>query len=386
MTYLPSLTDGFRHGSSSFQRSLHRTNDGFVPLLPNYAARPAEGRRVHRELSGYGARANERVANANTTFDSRLVEKKTVVEKRASLRDSLGATFSDIPTATARFEEISRGIDALRGGDDVPAVHLRPDEAVKEDLPPRGMRFYRIHLPNRPALLTVHVNKDSGNLPQVVGSTVHAKPNAKACEYRLSNDGTLLYNHALDAEDYDGVVDRTKAVPKATNFFLCATCLAGDCSYTIKATFQRARIVLTRAEMKARNQKKRSASDAKIEELQRDAALRSEFQDKVRTIKKEHKIKGARLIRRNDLVNHRTGLQFERDIPAENKAAVSTGNLSPESRYRRMVSQAVHRCKREDDVMSFQEETSTRNATSSGFFHVPSLEPLESTLPKLPAN
>lgn len=370
MSFLPHITDGFAHNSNgrrtagitdgfAHNSNGRKTTDSFMSVLPNQTGGQANLKFRKGQLSAFGIRANERVENAKCTIDEMLSARNA---ERGDDRDGV----SDVSRARARFDEISRGIDALRGSENVPSVSLRPNDVVREDLPMRAMRFYRIALPVRPALAVVEVTPETGSAPQVFGSLEHMRPNAKQSEFRMQEEGMLQYNHALDVEEYDGVVDRTKAVPKARELYISVTALTGDCVYNIKATFQRPRIVLTRAELAAKTKSKRSGADAKIEELQRDPAAQLQFQDHLDDLKREHKIKGDGLIRRDDIVKKRD--KPKRDIKAENKAAVLRGgSCSPENQYRRKLVRAVNRCRKEDDISSTLDAKSMRSTCTSAF-------------------
>lgn len=301
-------------------------------------------------MSCFGARANVRAADAQAVFEERLRTAKAEGEFETQcpltgnvIRGSAGGMDS-VQAATTRFEIIMSGIDALRGSSNIPAVTLKPSEPIQEHLPQKAMRYYRVPLPSRPSQVNVCLSRVSGMPPQLYGSTEHERPTMKACEQRSRiEDGILTYQHALDLDDFDGIVDRLKAVPKANNLYVCAM-NSGECSYTISVSMRPARIVLSRAECALRTQFLRRGYEARIEELNRDPTQRAAFEERLCDLQHEHGLKDTRL-RKNDIVNGVTFRSLGKNFIHLNKTTAP--KHSPAYRYRKILASAMRRCERQ---------------------------------------
>jgi len=359
-TWLPPLV-ARESASSKLVKSLQELDTAGSRLLgPSYvhaqapASAPGTARGL-RSISRFGARANERAAEAECDFGVHESEERldgAFESGTAHASNAHGAR--DAASCSKAFENLVEGINAaIAGGDSVAPIRaLRRDEVVSETLPARGVRHYKIALPSRPTSVTVSVTRVAGMVPALWGSTGVERPTLRSHEMRSSHD-RLVYEHALAAADeLDESVglDRRKSAPPCRELFVTAEAEAGESSFKLQVTFGQIKIVLSRAEIASQMQKIRRGWEARVATLQQEPAVREQFEEHVKTIAEDK--------RKQKVDNHR-GVNFlernMRQVPEasprkalarlQKKALLGFAKHDEVSSRRELVEEESERCK-----------------------------------------
>jgi len=261
-------------------------------------------------ITAVSRRANESVASADAGIT--IGDKLTKVIRSATRRhldhqlhiDEIIRGSDGLANATEQFESLVSQIEEqLHGGDSSIRV-VRKGECISETVPIRGLRRYKLPLPNRPIEVKVSLNRVGGRAPSFFASTFDPQPSSNKYEFR-GKDDKLVYNHVLAAADLDVGVDRRHVAPKCRELFVTVEAHLGECEYDLLVTFCPPNVTLSRKEMAAQVAKIHRSWEARIHELQHDILAREEFDTHVIDLRKaivQHKraaAGGHNFVRRN---------------------------------------------------------------------------------------
>lgn len=300
----------------------------------------AESRAVQSSISSFGWRANERFLEVNEELEFMEKDKDKGKSRSRHRHTETGITEehsqTEVKECEAKFHEIIKGINNVMTGAGNQPTTLRPNEEVNEIVKNSTQKYFRVPLPNRPMQITVTVLKLSGSDIEVYGSTVHEKPSARHCEYK-AKDLIIVYQHVVKFDDDDaGDIDRTKAVPKAKDLFVCVEGSKGETQFRVSFALGQAQIVLTRSELAKRIKSIRGGWEARVDELRREPSARDDFMDHV------HELQKRNLMRRKMEASGK-------DFQSINKIETPS-KCTPRGRFLQIRSSAMKRYQKADAV------------------------------------
>lgn len=259
--------------------------------------------------SDFGLRANECLAGVDV--DPAGVTTST----GAGVGDGIaGGAANSTRELAASFEGLVKSVEAALSGQEGGIQLLRRGEEVRDTVPLRGTRHYRVALPLRPTAITASVTRTSGGAVTLWGSTSCSRPHARDHDIKGKDDETIVYRHALSCASIDGeidLVDRRKSVPPCRDFYLTVAGTKAASSYSLTVTFEPIKIVRTRLEIHWERQLTNMTWEARIREIKRDPAKKDQFMDRVRDIEHDHKV---RCLRR---LSDKNFLQLNRQASSE---------------------------------------------------------------------
>lgn len=261
-------------------------------------------------ITAASRRANELVASADAGVD--VGGEITKVTRPANRRrldrqftiDEIINGSDGVAGATAMFESLVSQIEEQLSGGDSSIRVVRKGERISESVPVRGLRRYKVPLPNRPIEVKVSLNKVSGRAPSLFASTFDPQPCSSKYEFR-GKDEKLVYKHVLPPAEEESGVDRRHVAPPCRELFVTVEALLGECQYELLVTCGPPNVTLSRKEMTAQVAKIHRSWEARIHDLQHDILAREEFDSHVTDLRKaavQHKRTAARghnFVRRN---------------------------------------------------------------------------------------
>jgi len=257
-------------------------------LFGNERATPSRGlaMRLH-PISAVSKRANECVQEANEGPNGVLNSRLRNGGGAGGESDESGGNYcvaAALSGASRAFETLLSQVEESLHGNEGQLKVLRKGEHISESMPARGVRRYKISLPSRPVEVTVCMKLTSGRVPTMWASTRDHHPGSNNHEFAGKNDVKtdrlqIAYKHVLPPGDEDSGVDRRNTAPSCRELFVTVEALLGESIFVLSVEFGRANINLSRKEMSAQVDKLRPGWGSKVKELQRDAAVRDEFDD-----------------------------------------------------------------------------------------------------------
>lgn len=171
---------------------------------------------------------------------------------------------------------------------------LLKDRSVTQALEARAARHYRIALPSRAIAVNASLTNVTGTLPLLWASTSVQRPTAREFEYR-GKECKLVYEHLpIPAEDGTDAL-----MFPCRELFLTVDAAAGNCRYTLTATFGRA---VSRLNIAGIRSPKLSGLQARLAKLQ-DSYAREQFEEELSAKAKEKRRRARRARRESSKIS-----------------------------------------------------------------------------------
>lgn len=217
--------------------------------------------------------------------------------------------FQGLSGATRDFESMVAEIEKSLNGNEANHRILRRGDVLSDRLPPRGVRNFKVPLPNRPTAVTISMSRNATSKPaEMWASTSCEKPHSGNYEIK-GKDDKVVYKHVFNPgqhdEDLAAGVDRRHAVPSCRDLYVGVEAQSTEIHFELTVNMQLLNVVLTRKELAGQLMKIRRSWEARIMELQAQPVARAEFEEYIFELRR-HKIEsqqtqsgGRDFVRRN---------------------------------------------------------------------------------------
>jgi len=210
--------------------------------------------------------------------------------------------------ASKAFESMVAEIEGALHGNESNHRILRKGDVLSDRLPPRGVRHFKVPLPNRPTEVTITVSRNAASKPAAMwASTSCEKPHSSNYEIK-GKDDKIVYKHVLSPSQHEeelaNCVDRRHAVPSCRELYFMVEAQSTEIHFELTVSFQPLNVVLTRKELAGQLMKIRRSWEARIIELQNPIA-RAEFEEHITDLRRSkienHKAQsgGRNFVKRN---------------------------------------------------------------------------------------
>eukprot|EP00931_Biecheleriopsis_adriatica_P084641 TRINITY_DN5857_c1_g1_i1.p1 TRINITY_DN5857_c1_g1~~TRINITY_DN5857_c1_g1_i1.p1 ORF type:complete len:832 (+),score=201.94 TRINITY_DN5857_c1_g1_i1:69-2564(+) len=288
-----------------------------------------------RSISYLGHVANQRVEQADLEFVMR--EHQMFTSLRGSAAQNQAATGG--AASSSKAGAASGSAEGAGGEQGLPRVRpVKQDEVITETIPLRGIRYYKVALPKRLAVVTVTVTKTSGPSPALLGSTQNKRPDDKDHDLQ-GKDDKLVYEHALmpsrdDGEEGEGEQRKRVTVPSCRELYFSATAGSAECSFKFVVTFGNMKIKITPGDLARQVTKVKHGWEAKLANITKSQQHRDDFEQRLQEVEEA---KRARM----QLMSH--GQNF-----VERNQSRLTAETSPRMKAIKLQQQALRSCYRQD--------------------------------------
>eukprot|EP00746_Dinoflagellata_sp_MGD_P161412 gnl/MRDRNA2_/MRDRNA2_88535_c0_seq1.p1 gnl/MRDRNA2_/MRDRNA2_88535_c0~~gnl/MRDRNA2_/MRDRNA2_88535_c0_seq1.p1 ORF type:complete len:749 (-),score=126.08 gnl/MRDRNA2_/MRDRNA2_88535_c0_seq1:14-2260(-) len=194
---------------------------------------------------------------------------------------------SDTEKASAEFQAtLGRVLNALGREQDTEAIAIGPGEQRSDNLQKGGgHKYYKVPLPPRPVQVRFEIwKRPAGVVINAWASTDEERPSARNWQLKARDD-VIVYQHILP--DSISVVPGGSA-PSVDTLYVCVEGTT-EINYEVRVQFSAVKVQLSKEQLQQRIKESKTSSvvEQRIQELQKNAAKKQEFEEELIRRKRE---------------------------------------------------------------------------------------------------